>query len=234
MDPIQGSDQPLGAYWRRIHQYFHANKTFHSDRTQGSLLNRWGVIQHDVNFFCGCLSKIEAINQSGWSVDDKISSACAMFKGEDIKNKNFAYMHCWKILKDMPKWITWKKHRAATKTSNKKQKTVSNSSPASTRTAEKTENALGRPEGRKKEKQKVQQRSTIEAVDYLVDKMKEAEGEKDLKKAERLDMAFYLQEEKMKLDREKFEFQRELEEERILSLDLSAMTDQQKQFYEGC
>ncbi|XP_015689098.2 uncharacterized protein LOC102708776 isoform X1 [Oryza brachyantha] len=165
MDPIQGSDQPLGAYWRRIHQYFHANKTFDSDRTQGPLMNRWGVIQHDVNLFCGCLSKIETRNQSGCSVDDKVSlfvtnetmscmficdilvnayffcvcylhiaSACAMFKAEDIKNTNFAYMHCWKILKDMPKWIAWKNHRAATKiASNKKQKTVSNSSPASAR-----------------------------------------------------------------------------------------------------
>uniref|UniRef100_J3LER8 No apical meristem-associated C-terminal domain-containing protein n=1 Tax=Oryza brachyantha TaxID=4533 RepID=J3LER8_ORYBR len=74
MDPIQGSDQPLGAYWRRIHQYFHANKTFDSDRTQGPLMNRWGVIQHDVNLFCGCLSKIETRNQSGWSVDDKAPS----------------------------------------------------------------------------------------------------------------------------------------------------------------
>ncbi|XP_015692042.1 uncharacterized protein LOC102714179 [Oryza brachyantha] len=94
MDPIKGSDQPLGTYWRRIHHYFHANKTFESDRTHGSLMNRWGVIQHDVNLFCGCLSKIEARNQSGCSVDDKIASACAMFKAEDSKNKNFAYMHC--------------------------------------------------------------------------------------------------------------------------------------------
>ncbi|RLN19049.1 uncharacterized protein C2845_PM02G16500 [Panicum miliaceum] len=71
MDPIQGIDQPLGTYWRRTHEYFNANKKFESDRTQGSLMNSWSGIQHDVNLFCGCLSRIEARNYSGWSVDGK-------------------------------------------------------------------------------------------------------------------------------------------------------------------
>jgi hypothetical protein len=35
-------------------------------------MNRWSVIQHDVKLFCGCLSRIEAQNHSGWSVYDKV------------------------------------------------------------------------------------------------------------------------------------------------------------------
>jgi hypothetical protein len=72
IDPIHGTDQPLGTYWARIHKYFHANKKFESDRSQGSLMNCWSRIQHDVNVFCGCISKIEARNQSGCSIDDKV------------------------------------------------------------------------------------------------------------------------------------------------------------------
>jgi hypothetical protein len=72
----------------------------------------------------------------------------------------------------------------------------------------------------------------MEAVDYLMAKKKEADLEKDLKKEERCNKAFALQEERIKLEREKFEFQRELEEDRIIDLDLSTMTYKQQQYYE--
>jgi hypothetical protein len=35
-------------------------------------MNRWYGIQHDVNAFAGCVAKIEARNQSGCSIDDKV------------------------------------------------------------------------------------------------------------------------------------------------------------------
>ena len=73
MDPIRGADQSQTSYWARIYDYFHANKSFESDRTQGSLMNRWSTIQHDVNTFCGCVTRIEDRNQSGCSVDDKVN-----------------------------------------------------------------------------------------------------------------------------------------------------------------
>jgi len=74
MDAISGVDQSQGTYWRRIHEYFHANKSFESTRTEVSLINRWSTIQHDVNLFCGCLSRIELRNQSGSRVDDKVNT----------------------------------------------------------------------------------------------------------------------------------------------------------------
>jgi len=131
--PILGTDQSQGTYWTIIHDYFHANKTFESNRTGGSLMNCWSCIQHDVNVFCGCVSRTEARNHSGWSVDDKIANACTLFKAEDKKQRKFAYMHCWRILKDKPKWLErWKQVGSARKkTSNKKQKAMANSSPSS-------------------------------------------------------------------------------------------------------
>jgi hypothetical protein len=72
MDPTLEVDQTQSTYWRRIHEYFHGNKKFESNRSEGSLINCWSGIQHDVNILCGCVPGIEARNHSGWSVDDKV------------------------------------------------------------------------------------------------------------------------------------------------------------------
>ena len=80
MDGISGTNQSKNAYWKRIHDYFHVHKKFTSDCSEGSLMNRWSAIRHDVNAFCGCVSKIEARNQSGCSVDDKVRyNSCPTF-----------------------------------------------------------------------------------------------------------------------------------------------------------
>jgi hypothetical protein len=60
-----------------------------------------------------------------------------------------------------------------------------------------------RPDDRKKQKLKLKQRSTIEALDYLMVKKKEAGNAKDLKKEERCNRAFALQEETIKVEKEK-------------------------------
>jgi hypothetical protein len=39
----------------------------------------------------------------------QIANACAMFKAEDPKKTKFLYLHCWKILKDKPKWMDRRK-----------------------------------------------------------------------------------------------------------------------------
>ena len=72
LDPVHGVDQSRSTYWKRIYDYFHINKTFDSDRTQSSLMSRWSGILHDVNLYAGCVSKIEARNQSGLSIADKV------------------------------------------------------------------------------------------------------------------------------------------------------------------
>ena len=35
-------------------------------------MSRWFSILHECNIFAGCVSKVEARNQSGASVDDKV------------------------------------------------------------------------------------------------------------------------------------------------------------------
>ncbi|KAL6888869.1 hypothetical protein ACP4OV_009895 [Aristida adscensionis] len=238
MDPIQGTDQSQGTYWARIHDYYHVYKDFETTRSEVSLMNRWSIIQHDVNVFCGCVSRIEARNQSGSRTDDKMANALALFKAEDKKQKKFCFMHCWNILKDKPKWMERRKEiDCAKKTSNKKQKTAANSSPAAVNPAASDAGGseargLGRPEGKKKEKQKLRQGRSIEAVDYLIAKKKEADQEKEMQREERCKKAFALQEERIMLEREKIEIEREKEDDRIMCLDMSTMTSEQQQYFE--
>jgi len=103
-----------------------------------------------------------------------------------------------------------------------------------------------RPTGTKKEKQKLKQRSSIEALDYLLAKKKEVDAEKELKKEERelkkeerklkkqemCQKALALREERIKLDKEKFDFERDREEKRIMNIDMSTMSTRQQQFYD--
>jgi hypothetical protein len=110
-------------------------------------------------------------------------SACALFKADAKFHKNFPYMHCWKILKDQPKWIERCKHMNIPKPAAKKEKTSAKSSPSSTIVPNTTgdaddgqpsQNTLERPSAKKKEKQKLRQCSTLEALMYLMLKKKQA------------------------------------------------------------
>ncbi|KAG0552971.1 hypothetical protein BDA96_01G554700 [Sorghum bicolor] len=237
LDPVKGVDQSRTTYWKRIHEHFHTHKDFSSDRSQGSLMNRWSGIQHDVNLFAGCLSKIEGRNQSGVTIDDKQADALKMFIREDKQHRQIPYMHCWKLLKGQAKWADRQKQMETQKPNNKKQKVSANSShtsatpllPAPTVDENQhSDSALQRPQGQKKEKHKLRQHSSIEELDYLLAKKKEADAEKELKKEERYKKAFTLQEERIRLEKEKlelqrdqFEFNKNLEEERIMNVDTS-------------
>nr|CAB3467997.1 unnamed protein product [Digitaria exilis] len=167
-----------------------------------------------------------------------------MFTAEDPKHRKFALIHCWRILKDKPKWIERRKQiGASTPARNKKQKTKANASRSSAAlvpapatgvaaAAAAAEDRSKRPDGKKTEKKKLRQCSTIEALDYLVAKMKQTDDLKEMNKEKRCNKLIALQEEKIKLEREKFEFQRDMEEERILQLDFRNMTYRLQQYYE--
>ena len=52
----------------------------------------------------------------------QIGNACALFKAEDKKKRNFTLMHCWNILKDKRKSMDMRKEIGCAK-KNKKQET---------------------------------------------------------------------------------------------------------------
>ena len=118
-------------------------------------------------------------------------NALTMFMEEDKMHRNFPYIHCWKKLKDQAKWINRNNPSGTQKPAPKMQKTTAKSSSAQLVVSSNVDDSqpavptLDRPAGKKKEKDKLRQRSSIEALDYLLVKMKDADVEKELKKQER-------------------------------------------------
>ena len=72
MDPVNGTNETRGTFWKRVFDFYHTNKNFPSDRSQSSISHRWGAIQENVNKFCGCLTRIEDRRQSGVTFQDKV------------------------------------------------------------------------------------------------------------------------------------------------------------------
>ncbi|CAL4980618.1 unnamed protein product [Urochloa decumbens] len=133
VDPGQGSER--AAYWKRIHEYYHCNRDFESDRNQNSITHRWSTIQESVGKFERCMARIEGAGQNGVITQDDIMQALALYKSEDQNNKSFQFLHCWDILRIHPKWIDRSSQISHLKSfqmsSQKKQKTAPSSSPSS-------------------------------------------------------------------------------------------------------
>jgi hypothetical protein len=72
MDAVQNVDQTRSTYWQRIHDYFHKNRTFESDRNISSLSHRWGIIQESVSKFCSWYSQVLRSKQSGVTEQDRV------------------------------------------------------------------------------------------------------------------------------------------------------------------
>ncbi|CAN6363180.1 unnamed protein product [Urochloa humidicola] len=133
VDPVQGSER--AAYWKRIHDYYHSNRDFESDRNQNSITHRWSTISESVSKFERCLSRVEGAGQNGVITQDEITQALVLYKSEDQNNRSFQFLDCWNLLRTHQKWIDRSSQISFQKSfqmsSRKKQKTAPSSSPSS-------------------------------------------------------------------------------------------------------
>ncbi|XP_035822453.1 glutathione S-transferase T3 [Zea mays] len=258
LDPIVGKDQKGGRYWSRIFEYFHEHNKCQSKRTLNSLMHRWETIQKCVNKFCGCLTRIELRRQSGTTMQDMVAQACALYKSEDEHKKSFQFMHRWNKLRTQPKWLAKLDDLASGRTSNKKQKTQPNVDGTAMVPNEKGDNevqagedqALIRPTRKKKSKAAIIQekrKSVTTTLENMCAQKKDTDGEKEVKKEERFNKAFALEQERVtneklllevrkeevELRKQQIELQKQRDEERIMTLDLSAMPEELRRYYMG-
>nr|XP_023886012.1 uncharacterized protein LOC111998143 [Quercus suber] len=163
-DVVQSTNQKQGTYWKRISDYYHKWKTFESMRTQTSLSNRWSTIQQCTNKFCGYLSQIDSMNQSGMTEEDKLNKARQQY--QTFQGSTFSYEHCWNLLKDSPKWLrTIQEHRL-----KKRRLETTSSSPTLEPIDLEDEdiphvpNVLERPPGKKAEKERLKKQKSKEGT----------------------------------------------------------------------
>jgi hypothetical protein len=102
-DRIVGNQQRAGVFWERISDHYDEHR-LDAPRPQRSLETKWGLIKHDVSSFCGIYSQILRLNKSGTSVADTLRNARDLYKQKSAKKQEFAFEHCWLLLKDHPKW----------------------------------------------------------------------------------------------------------------------------------
>ncbi|WCJ24842.1 hypothetical protein M5689_006773 [Euphorbia peplus] len=94
-DNITGNNQPLEAYWERVPAYFNEYKNFSSECNSNSLMHRCGITEQD-----------------------KVCQALEMYKTLSNPPKDFAFLHCWNVLRYAPKFINLPSNRKAKHTQN--------------------------------------------------------------------------------------------------------------------
>ena len=105
-DPIAGNRQRAGAFWDRIARHYQEHKPQgREDRSTRSLETKWGAIKHDVAKFVAVHSQVLNLKESGTSLEDVLQRALELYRVKHPKQHGFLYMHCWTILKDIPRWF---------------------------------------------------------------------------------------------------------------------------------
>ncbi|CAL4906077.1 unnamed protein product [Urochloa decumbens] len=118
-DPIINTGQRRESFWIRVVNRYNSNCGRYPKRTQKFIMNRWDHIKAEVSKFSGYMAEMTRSNPSGMSDADKSVVAAADFAS--VEKHNFTLMHCWKILKDEPKWMELKKKMDTAQTSGSRE-----------------------------------------------------------------------------------------------------------------
>ncbi|PNT66574.1 hypothetical protein BRADI_3g14211v3 [Brachypodium distachyon] len=215
LDAITGVEQQSNTYWERIHDHHKDNNKGGLYRSRVSLSHRWQTIQADCQKWAACLAQVERLNPSGTNEVDKVNgSSCGnfmkhhvvhiaqeLYKGKPKKKggkqgKSFGLHHCWALLQHDEKWRNW----GANEIPNKKKANSSvgetvqvdiddeNSSGEDERSPTPSSVPRKRPDGRKKEKDKLKKGEDNvykESLDNMLNIRKDiATQKKDLKTKE--------------------------------------------------
>ena len=55
--------------------------------------------------FVGVYSQVENLKRSGMSVNDILAEALELYKLKHPKGYSFTYVHCWYLLRNVPRWV---------------------------------------------------------------------------------------------------------------------------------
>ncbi|CAN6193961.1 unnamed protein product [Urochloa humidicola] len=90
-------------YWGDVLAFYNSTTSTKRKRKVKHLKDRFQKIKRWVGFFCWSLKKAASSEESRQS-DDQLIEKALQFYVDDYKEGPFVVMHCWKALRDEPKW----------------------------------------------------------------------------------------------------------------------------------
>lgn len=90
-------------FCKRICEHYNDHRP-DAPRLQWSLETKWDLIKHDVSSFCGIYGQMLRLNKSGTSAADTLRRSRELYWHKNANKADFAFEHCWHLLKDHPKW----------------------------------------------------------------------------------------------------------------------------------
>lgn len=101
-DPINGNGKKTDRYWGDVANEYNSTTPKSRRRTTKQLKDHFQKIKKKVTWFCSSWKEAISIWPSGHSDDQILEKAEAIY--EEYKDGPFTFKHCWKILRDEPKW----------------------------------------------------------------------------------------------------------------------------------
>ncbi|KAG6666483.1 glutathione S-transferase T3-like [Carya illinoinensis] len=161
IDAIRGTDQKSTQMWERISEFYHEYKKPQTmNRSVGSLINRWSMIQKCTNKFYAYLAQVESLHPSGATEQDKIEKAKILYK--EMERGNFTMDHSWNLLRHQPKWH---QHLNTLNTRRKPHDKRPSNEQSSEILGDVVEEHVERPAGKKAEKENLRKRKAQESSD---------------------------------------------------------------------
>jgi hypothetical protein len=107
-EPIQGSGQKSGAFWKRMHKHFTDNNPSPGVvRSWRSLQSKWSDIQHDTCKFIVAYATVESQDEWNTNEQDKLDKAFKLYKEQHPKNDTYDFLPCWYILRNSAKFLEY-------------------------------------------------------------------------------------------------------------------------------
>ncbi|XP_048494770.2 uncharacterized protein LOC125494920 [Beta vulgaris subsp. vulgaris] len=100
----RGTDQSYGDLWEKIVQYYNQWRTEGPEVDVEKASNHWYKMSAEVSKFNGCYIQVKDTHPSGHDEDQVIEMAIKLWKNRNPTDRNFPYLHSWKILRDQQKW----------------------------------------------------------------------------------------------------------------------------------
>ena len=104
-DPRIGNGQQVAAFWERMWKHYLENRSSSTPKRPSKLLEtKWGIVKHDVAKFSRVYKIVLNSRESGTSFEDVLEQALDLYKVRQPKLQPFVFVHCWRILRDVPRW----------------------------------------------------------------------------------------------------------------------------------